>query len=140
MVLLYMDIKKMDEEIFKISSNKVMSLSLIEMAKERLQDISKESKPYKIIEQYYEIIKELITSIMYSNGFKTLSHKALVDYIRTNYKELSPADVFLIDELRKLKNNILYYGQKDEKEFLINHETHIRSIISKLTKLAEKES
>lgn len=74
----------MDEEIFKISKNIVRAKALKELAQERFDDIKKETKPYKIIEQYYEVIKELITAIMYLNGFKTLSHKALIFYLEKN--------------------------------------------------------
>ena len=125
----------MDDEIFKISKNEIRSDSLIEMAKERFNDIKKESKTYKIIEEYYEIIKELITALMYSDGFKTLSHKMLIFYLEKNYKNFNKSEILLIDELRKLRNNIVYYGQKVEKEFLINNEEEIISIINKLFKL-----
>ena len=126
----------MEDEIFKISKNKVRSESLIEMAKERFNDIKIESKTYKIIEEYYEIIKELITALMYSNGYKTLSHKMLIVYLEKNYQDLDKSEIILINELRKLRNNILYYGQKVEKEFLINNKKEIISIINKLFRLA----
>jgi hypothetical protein len=122
----------MDDEIFKISKNEVRSRSLVEMAKERFKDIKRESKTYKIIEEYYEIIKELITALMYSNGLKTLSHKMLIVYLEKKFKEFDKSEIILINELRKLRNNILYYGQKVEKEFLINNEKEIKSIINKL--------
>ncbi len=127
----------MNNEIFKISKNKIRIKSLIEMAKERFNDINKETKTYKIIEEYYEIIKELITALMYSNGFKTLSHKMLIVYLEQNYKEFDKSQIILIDELRKLRNNILYYGQKIEKEFLINNENDIKLIINKLFKIVK---
>ena len=130
----------MDDEIFSISKNKTRAKSLIEMAQERLDDIKTESKVYKIIEEYYEIIKELITATMYLDGFKTLSHKKLVDYLAENYKEFNKSEIILIDELRRLRNNIVYYGHKVNKEFLINHEDRINNIIQKLMVLAKKKA
>jgi hypothetical protein len=128
----------MSDEIFKISKNPLRAKSLIVMAKERLEDINNESKPYKIIEQYYEVIKELITALMYSEGFKTLSHKMLVFYLEKNYSIFYKSEIMLIDELRILRNSILYYGEKVEKEFLLNHKSSIDSIIDKLFNVAEK--
>ena len=128
----------MDEEIFKITKNTIRAKSLIEMAKERLSDLDKSAKVYKIIEEYYEIIKELITSIMYSNGLKTLSHKVLVYYLGRTYKEFDKSEILLIDALRKLRNDIVYYGQKVEKDFLINNEKEIILIVKKLIKISEK--
>ena len=126
----------MNDEIFKISKNNIRAKSLVEMAKERFEDIKSESKTYKIIEQYYEIIKELITALMYCDGFKTLSHKMLIVYLEKNYKRFNKSEIILIDELRKLRNNIVYYGQKIEKEFLINNEKDIKLIIKKLFDIA----
>ncbi len=122
----------MNDEIFKITKNDVRANALVEMAKERFEDINKESKTYKIVEEYYEIIKELISALMYLNGFKTLSHKMLVIYLERNYKEFNKSEIILIDELRKLRNNILYYGQKVEKEFLLNNKKELNLIIKKL--------
>ena len=102
------------------------------MAKERFEDINKESKTYRIVEEYYEVIKELISALMYLNGFKTLSHKMLVIYLERNYKEFNKSEIILINELRKLRNNILYYGQKVEKEFLLNNKKELNLIIKKL--------
>ena len=129
----------MEDEIFKISKNEVRVESLVEMAKERLHDINHSSKPYKIVEEYYEIIKELITSLMYCDGLKTLSHKMLIVYLAETHKEFYASEIIVIDNLRKLRNNIVYYGQKVEKDFLINHEKEIMNIIKKLIMIAENK-
>ncbi len=127
----------MNEEIFSVRKNPARAKSLIDMARERLTDINKEQKPYRIVEDYYEIIKELITALMYLDGFKTLSHKMLVLYLKENYNQFSRHEIIIIDELRKMRNNIVYYGQKIGKEFLINNEKMIESIINKLFRIAE---
>lgn len=129
----------MDDKIFRVSKNKARAEALKEMAEERLSDVKKETKTYKIVEQYYEVIKEIITSLMYLDGFKTLSHKALVDYINNNYKEFSREEVILIDELRKLRNNIVYYGEKIDNAFLANKEPKIKVIIDKLVKIIDRK-
>jgi len=129
----------MNEEIFKISRNPLRVKALREMAEERFKDIKNEKKVYKIVEQYYEIIKELITSLMYAEGFKTLSHKALIYYLENNYKEFNKEEIFLTDDLRKLRNNIGSYGQKVGGEFLINKEKQIKVIIKKLIRVADKK-
>ena len=129
----------MDEEIFKISKNIVRANALRELAQERFDDIKKETKPYKIIEQYYEVIKELITSIMYLDGFKTLSHKALIYYLEENYGKYFSKDQFiLMDEARRLRNDIGYYGKKVDSVFLANNEKKMKEIISKLVKLLDE--
>jgi len=128
----------MDKEIFRISKNLKRAKALKEMAEERYEDIKNERKVYKIVEQYYEIIKKLITALMYSEGFKTLSHKALIHYLENNYKKFNKENIILIDELRKLRNNIEYYGQRVGREFLINKEAQIKFIIKKLIQVVNK--
>jgi D-arabinose 1-dehydrogenase-like Zn-dependent alcohol dehydrogenase len=126
------------DEIFKISKSPARAEALREMALERLADLKKEEKTYKIIEQYYEIIKELATAVMYLDGLKTLSHRALISYLEINHRNSFEKDeFFLMDELRKLRNNIVYYGERVEKTFLLNKESKIKTIIEKLIRLVK---
>lgn len=127
----------MNEEIFRISKSLPRAKSLMDMAADRLADIKSERKTYKIVEQYYEVMKELATALMYADGFKTLSHKSLFSYLGINYsKSFGKDELFLMDETRKLRNDILYYGKQVDSSFLINHEEKLKSIIKKLLKLA----
>ena len=130
----------MDEEIFRISRSVARAKSLKDMAEDRLADIIHETKTYKIVEQYYEVIKELITALMYTDGFKTLSHKSLIFYLEKNYgKHFSRDEIVFMDETRKLRNDILYYGKHVDKSFLVNHEGELKFIIKKLLKITEEK-
>lgn len=127
----------MSEGIFKISKNELRAKTIRDLAIERFEDIKEETKTYKIIEQYYEIIKELVTSIMYADGFKTLSHKLLFEYLERIYKEFFDKEEFiLVDQLRKLRNDIMYYGKKIDSIYLKHKEAQIKRIIHKLIKLS----
>jgi hypothetical protein len=67
MVLSSMGDYKMGDKIFRITQDRERAKDLFVMAKERV-DIIKilpMDKLYKIIEEYYEVVKELITSLMY---------------------------------------------------------------------------
>ncbi len=130
----------MDEEIFRISKSIARAKALREMAEERLGDIKKEEKTYKKVEQYYEVIKELITALMYLDGFKTLSHKALVLYLKRNYsRSFSEGEFILLDEIRRLRNDILYYGKKIDNIFLVNKESQLKAIISQLMMIVDRK-
>jgi hypothetical protein len=125
----------MTEEIFKITKDERRAKALKDMAKDRFSKMSSLGEPYRIIEEYYEIIKELLTSFMYLQGFKTLSHKALVEFSAKNIKALSSKDLSLIDELRIKRNNIVYYGERITQEFLKSREEKIKEIIHRLISL-----
>ena len=120
-------------DIFKITPDEKRAEALIEMAKDRYKNMNFK-EPYRIIEEYYEIIKELITAFMYKQGWKTLSHKALVEFALENIKTLSQGEINLIDELRIKRNNIMYYGEKVSSEFLSSREKTIKKMMEKLFK------
>lgn len=121
-------------DLFRISKDERRASALKEMAKERLEKINILKEPYRRLEEYYEIIKELITSFMYQQGWKTLSHKELISYASENIKILSMQEIELIDDLRIKRNNIVYYGEKINQEYLKSREPSIIKIIEKLSK------
>lgn len=123
------------EGIFKITKDERRAQALKNLAKNRYSNISSLKEPYKILEEYYEIIKELLTSFMYSQGFKTLSHKSLIEFSAKNIKLLSNSEIDLINELRIKRNDIVYYGEQVNLEFLQSRTKNIRLIIDKLMKL-----
>jgi len=131
----------MTEEIFKITPDRERAESLLEMCKERLEliKILPKNRPYKIIEDYYEIIKELLTAIMYIDGFKTLSHVKLIEHFSINYDVIEGHTLKIIDILRKHRHGIVYYGKKISKDFLINSEPTIKNVINVLIKLVENK-
>lgn len=126
----------MSEEIFRISRDIERARDLAEIANDRLNNIIKvlpKDKHYKILEEYYEIIIELITAIMYSEGYKTLSHVKGIEYVyRKNILTNNQAKI--ADTLRKIRHGIVYYGKKIGEEFLINNKEEILKIIKTLNK------
>ena len=130
----------MDEEIFRITKDMERAGDLLEMAKERIDMIKilPRDKPYKFVEEYYEIIKELLTALMYLDGYKILSHKKLIEYFADN-NEIEHSEIKLVDSLRKFRNDIMYYGKKISQDFLTNNEDEINRIIKMLVNLTEKK-
>jgi len=123
---------KMSDEIFKISKDKRRAKALKDMASDRFSKMNSLIEPYRILEEYYEIIKELLTSFMYFSGFKTLSHKSLIEFSKENINILNNKEIYLIDELRIKRNNIVYYGEKINIDFLNSRKLKIEQIIKKL--------
>ncbi|MFQ5647973.1 MAG: hypothetical protein ACE5FW_01940 [Candidatus Aenigmatarchaeota archaeon] len=74
----------MDEEVFEISVDKERAKSLLRMVEVRLQSIKDtDKKKYAslVLEEYYDAISELLTAVLLLDGYKTLSHKALIEHI-----------------------------------------------------------
>jgi hypothetical protein len=128
----------MDKEIFKIERDPIRAKDLLNLAEERINEIIPlipKEKLFKIIEEYYEAIVQLMTAVMYEDGYKTLGHIPLIKYISENYKEVSSEDINVIDTLRKIRHGTLYYGKKAGNEFFINHQESIDKIIKQLKNL-----
>ena len=132
------------EKLIKIKSDKERAISLVKLAKlryEKIKTFDEEKESSLIAEGYYEVSKELITAIMFIDGYKTLSHKDLIEYLELNYKTyFSELDIKLLDQFRKLRNNIVYYGVFVESSYIKRNNKYINKLISKLFNIYEKKS
>lgn len=130
------------EEILKVAPDKEKAKSILKMADLRLEMI-KEIKDEKfaspLIEEYYEIIKELATAVMTVDGFKTTSHIRLIEYIQQNYSDFPAHEIYFLDQLRKLRNRIAYDGYFVKEDYLKRHCQDIQNIIKKLKVILENK-
>ena len=110
-------------------------LRMVLLIEERIKKENRERFVSLIICDYYEIIKELITSILLIDGYKALSHKDLIDYLGENYKEINEKEIDLIDNLRIFRNRISYEGFEIDKDYLTRNESGYIQIIKKLKDL-----
>jgi hypothetical protein len=129
-------------ELIKIQPDNEKAKSLLKLALMRQNKIS-QYDPIKesplITEAYYEICKEMITAILFCDGYKTLSHTDLIEYMK-KYKELDEQEIHLIDALRKKRNQIVYYGALEEVSYAKRNEEKIREIIRKLKIIIEQRT
>lgn len=118
--------------MFKIEPDKERAKSLLKQANVRLDELKK-IRNYiseeRVVEFYFDCIKELILALMYIEGIKTLSHLELIEYSK-NYIDTEQKNV--LDELRVKRNQISYYGKNISKNFFIQKEVILKEIIRKL--------
>ncbi len=129
------------EDVFKISKDKERAKDMLKLVKDReeLLKLIPKDKAFKVIEDYYEIIKELLTAIMYLDGYKTLSHVKLIEYFALHYSELNEMEIKLIDNMRKFRIGTMYYGKDVTTDFLENTENDIQKIVRILTNLVARK-
>ncbi len=129
------------DDLIKMTPNPERAKNIILQTELRLKD-AKNKDPAEfatlIIEAYYEVIKELLTALLAVDGYKTLSHTTLIDYLREHYEnQFTDHDLHTIDELRKTRNRIAYEG------FMVTRDYHDRktatalSIIAKLKQVVQ---
>ena len=122
-------------DLIKITSDKERVKSIVKMVsfieeRLKLQDVKKMSS--LMVVDYYEIFKELSTAILLLDGYKTLSHKDLIEYIGKNVSELNSEELYVLDELRVLRNRVSYEGFETGLDYLKRNEIIFKKMIFKL--------
>lgn len=129
-------------DLIKITPDKEKAKNIIKMValiEERIGKQDKKKMAALIIADYYEIIKELITAILLIDGYKTLSHIDLINYLERKYSEFSKYEISILDDLRILRNRVTYEGFFIEPTYLTRNEASFKTTIQKLRDLLNKK-
>ncbi len=129
------------EGIFRVSRDMERAKDLLEMAKESQNITIKlipETLAYKLLVEYYEICVQLATSLMYIEGYKTLNHISLINFL-SKTGVFNQDEIQILEGMRRFRHGTIYYGRKEGGNFYINHKKEIKNIINKLTILVEKK-
>ncbi|MBW6461467.1 MAG: NUDIX domain-containing protein [DPANN group archaeon] len=136
----------MKNRLIKITPDKEKAKSLMNMATKRqemMSTLNSSKYPSLIVERYYEIITELISSILMLDGYKIKcdgAHKALIEYIGDTYNtKFQKSDIYFLDELRLIRNKINYNGFFVKTDYLTRNEKNINEIILKLEELINQK-
>jgi hypothetical protein len=117
--------------------------SMFKLALERYEIIQKLPRefPTIIVETYYEVIKEFLSLILLSQGFRSVgdnAHKDLIDYFYDS-KFLEDSKFFLLNDLRIKRNDSFYYGKPIDNIYLKNKEKQINEVVLELKKYIEEK-
>ena len=129
--------------IIKIKIDRQKAESLFEMANLREKYFSEtefEKVPTMVIENYYEIIKELASALILLDGFKSIgenSHKYLIDFLE-KYK-FSDGEIVFLHDLRIKRNKSSYEGKRIDYSYLKEKKDKIEEIIKKLKLLIKNK-
>ena len=117
------------------SENPAQARNLLKMARIRLEDNKRREKTEDnislIVESYWEVIKQMITSLLKLGGYKCYSQECLISYLKEK-QEFSQSEISLLNRLRKLRNDIDYEGEFLDKDYLNRNEENIEDIIEEL--------
>lgn len=116
--------------------------SIIEKAEIRLKlaktiKINEETVSF-VVEDYYEVIKELLVAYLLSKGLKSSNHQCLITYF---YKENSDCEyeAKLISQLSFYRNRLNYYGETIPISFYEKNKKQFEEIIKLIKNLIKKE-
>lgn len=129
-------------ELIKTTPDKEKARSILKMIsliEERIKNQDRKRMAALIISDYYEIMKELVTAVLLIDGYKTLSHKDLVDYLKEKYPDFNLYEISILDDLRVLRNRVAYEGFFIQVSYLDRNERLFLSMIQKLKSLVHKK-
>jgi hypothetical protein len=114
-------------------------LKMIEVRMKELETKNRKEFASLVVEDYYEIIKEIITALMAVDGYKTLSHEVLIGYLKEFFPQFSDAEIILTDQLRQLRNKIAYKGFFVTPDFLERNEARIKKVVLRLVQILKEK-
>ena len=127
-------IRKVDFDKERINSIKKKALQRLERA--RKTKTNSENVSF-VVEDYYEVIKELLIAYLLINGLRSKNHQCLISYFyrqNPNYEK----EAFLISQMSFFRNRLGYYGEDIPMEFYQKNKQEFESIISIILKLINK--
>jgi uncharacterized protein (UPF0332 family) len=130
------------EKVKEVKPNLERAKSMRDLAVKRLESIRRRrgtDDPEFIVEDYYEAMKELITAMLFSRGFKSYSHECLITFLREFHKEFKEDELQLIDQMRQTRNDLLYRGEPVAAAYLNRREPEFTTLIAKLLDAAARD-
>jgi len=101
-------------DVKKQQKDETLSRALIRESLDRLKFVKSlgvnETNAKYIVENSYDVLRELIESKLALEGFKSYSHEATIIFLKRfpNFKE---SEIKTMDNLRKIRHGIKYYGK-----------------------------
>lgn len=133
----------LEYKVKKVKENPEQAKALFELANKRLESINKRRKDEYaqfLIESYYEVIKELISSLLSIHGYKSYSHECLVSFIKEYYPDsLDEYQLHFVDSMRKLRSDIQYRGADVADDYMQRNHKTITEVIKILNNTVKKE-
>ena len=127
--------------LHKVFPDSEKAESIFKMALDREKTINTLNINYPTIiaENYYEIVKELSTSLLLLNGFRAIgenAHKDIIDNLN-KFIKLSDYEISLLQDLRIRRNKSQYEGKPFEFSYLEGKKEILKEIIDKLKKMVK---
>ena len=139
-----MNWKECEEKfIRKVETDNKRIESLLEKTDLRLKR-ARNTKPDEkavslIVEDYYEIIKELLVALLLKNGLRSNNHQCLISYFyRKNPNHEKEA--YLISQMSFFRNRLDYYGESIPLEFYNKNKEEFENIIKIIKNLLNGET
>ena len=87
-----------------------------------------------VVENYYEIIKELLIALLLKRGLKSKNHQCLISYFYKNYPQYED-QAHVILQMSYFRNRLDYYGEAIDFNFYEKYKEDFMVIINTIKEL-----
>jgi len=120
-------------EIDVARRDSIIEKAFMRLKRARETKINEETVSF-VVEDYYEVIKELLTAYLLNSGMRSKNHQCLISYF---YKE-NPTferEAYLIAHMSLFRNRLAYYGESIPLDFYHKNKKDFETIITIVTDL-----
>lgn len=87
-----------------------------------------------VVEDYYEVIKELLVAYLLKDGLKSSNHQCLISYFLKQHPD-KEREAILISQLSFFRNRLDYYGESIPLYFYKDRKEEFLEVIALLERL-----
>jgi uncharacterized protein (UPF0332 family) len=87
-----------------------------------------------VVEDYYEVIKELLVAYLLKNSLRSKNHQCLISYFYKKNPDYEK-EAYLISQMSFFRNRLEYYGEDTPMAFFEQHKEEFEDIIKLILKL-----
>jgi uncharacterized protein (UPF0332 family) len=132
-----MDWNKCEKEfISEVTIDKERVISLRKMAQKRFERAQNSEDISFVVEDYYEVIKELLIAYLLLNGLKSKNHQCLISFFYKDNPEYE-YEATLIQNMSYFRNRLEYYGEEVPKEFYEKNNLEFKPLVELLFKMTQ---
>ncbi len=117
--------------------NSIIKKALQRLERARSTKISLENVSF-VVEDYYEVIKELLVSYLLKNGMRSKNHQCLISYFYKQNPD-NEKEAHLISQMSFFRNRLGYYGEDIPMEFYNKNKEDFEKIIKLILQLIKRE-
>ena len=121
-------IKQVEIDIDRIKA--IEEKAMLRLKRAKNTKINQENV-FLVVEDYYEVIKELLVAYLLKNGLRSKNHQCLISYFYIKNK-LYEKESYLISQMSFFRNRLNYYGENIPVEFYNKNKEDFEKIISVL--------
>jgi len=121
-------IKQVEIDIDRIKA--IEEKAMLRLKRAKNTKINQENV-FLVVEDYYEVIKELLVVYLLKNGLRSKNHQCLISYFYIKNK-LYEKESYLISQMSFFRNRLNYYGENIPVEFYNKNKEDFEKIISVL--------